>query len=88
MPYVKQKVRDEYEKFIEVIISSAPNMALGTVNYIISRLIWSAFNGTPTYDHGNNLRGVLKCVSDEFYRRKMVPLEQDAIDRNGDLPEA
>ena len=32
-----------------------------------------------------DITGVVRCVHDEFYRRKVAPYEDKAIDKNGDV---
>ncbi len=37
------------------------------------------------YSKANELVGVLECVKQEFYRRQVVPYEEEKIRENGDL---
>lgn len=91
MPYVRQEARDrfEHEAIEEIMASFAKvseiHIAPGEVNYIISTIIWELFDRNPCYSTANDLMGVLECVKQEFYRRKVAPYEDEKIKENGDL---
>ena len=53
--------------------------------YIISTIIWKSFEKQMNYSKANELVGVLECVKQEFYRRQVVPYEEEKIGENGDL---
>ena len=61
------------------------NPSPGEVNYVISTIIWKLFDADRRYTTGNNLVGVLECVKQEFYRRKLAPYEDIKIQENGDI---
>lgn len=90
MPYIKQEFRPQYDAIINALLDKLKENGPppGDLNYCISRIIWSLFNEDPRYAKGEALRGCLKEVSNEFRRRKLVPLEERKIQENGDLPEA
>ena len=95
MPYIKQDKRKDYDKLIYeitcVLLDSGPpgkygNTAdVGDLNYVISSIIWNLFDSDTCYSTGNNLMGVLECVKQEFYRRKLSEYENIKIKENGDL---
>lgn len=93
MPYIKQEDRKNYDDLIRKMVDTLldnntkdSNVAIvGDVNYVISSIIWSLFETKKTYTNGNNLVGVLECVKQEFYRRKLAPYEDKKIEENGDL---
>ena len=89
MPYIAQDRRDEFDPSIEELqyqLQKLGNVE-GDLNYVISRLIGSAFQNETRYHMIARVRGVLKDVGDEFYRRLGGPYEDQAIAKNGDIPE-
>ena len=96
MPYIKQKDREWMDSYIDNLIEGldearrndegeiAKDIA-GDLNYIISTLIWTLFDRTPSYTQGNSFLGVLSAVAAEFYRRKLAPYEDKKIIDNGDI---
>ncbi len=89
MPYIAQDMRDKFDPSIEELQTQlhALGNSEGDLNYIISRLIGSAFQDETRYHMIARVRGVLGDVGDEFYRRLAVPYEDMAIAKNGDIPE-
>lgn len=74
MPYIKQELRDKI-----------PQNA-GMLNYrIIRLLLWYLRAKGECYQTYNDIIGVLECVKQEFYRRKVSKYEDGAIARNGDV---
>ena len=96
MPYIEQEVRDDYDKktikwFREAMvircrggIDSNPQFA-GDMNWLISSILWAAFDANPSYRRGNEIVGILESAKQEFYRRKLTPYEDGKILENGDL---
>ncbi len=89
MPYIAQDRRDKFDPSIEELQTQlqALGNSEGDLNYVISRLIGSAFQDETRYHMIARVRGVLGDVGDEFYRRLAVPYEDMAIAKNGDIPE-
>ena len=60
---------------------------LGQLNYSIMMTIsdYLHITGVSGYAPMNNVMGVLSCVQQEFYRRKMVPYEEKKMAENGDI---
>jgi hypothetical protein len=92
MPYIKNEERKKYEKLIQDLVDTLLNAGVdqnlatvGDVNYVISSVIWKLFDKKTSYTNGNNLIGVLECVKQEFYRRKLAPYEEEKIKENGDI---
>lgn len=90
MPYIDQVDRIDYNEPVEELASllttnTDGKPVAGEVNYVISKLVWDLFDANPSYTLGNNLVGVLECVKQEFYRRKLAPYEDAKIEENGDL---
>ena len=89
MPYIKQDRRKTLDSSIEAlqIRLAAAGGNEGDLNYVISRLIGSAFLNDTRYHTIARVTGVLDNVKAEFYRRLGVPYENEAIEKNGDVPE-
>ena len=93
MPYIKKEDRKDYDDLIEEVVGrlldkgpkDSGTAVVGDVNYVISSIIWKLFDAKTSYTVGNNLVGVLECVKQEFYRRKIGPYEDLKISENGDL---
>lgn len=68
----------------------------GELNYLLTSLClaylkergWSEEIGEsiPAYYLLNEIMGVLACVTQEFYRKQAVPVEEFKAQANGDLP--
>ena len=96
MPYIAQDRRKQLDGEIEALQkrlteishwSSPSSGNEGDLNYVISRLVGSAFLNETRYHTIARVTGVLDNVKAEFYRRLGVPYENEAIEKNGDLPE-
>lgn len=88
MPYITKKKREQWDWEIvrtgrSLIMSN--DIGPGDLNYIISSIIWKAFDKDTSYTKANELIGVLECVKQEFYRRKVVPYEEEKMKENGDI---
>jgi len=57
----------------------------GELNYIISRILISYTRGRETYEMLNTVIGALEAAKLEFYRRQVVPYEDEKIALNGDI---
>ena len=79
MPYIKQSRR----KGAQTLPTDA-----GELNYAITMLIhnfWQNRNATG-YQNLNDIIGALEGAKLEFYRRMVVPYEDQKIRDNGDVP--
>ena len=90
MPYIKKEKRAKIDRSVHDLLNclhdsqtGEPNV--GETNYAISSLIWWLFEYKKSYSTANNLIGVLECVKQEFYRRRVAPYEDEKIKENGDL---
>jgi hypothetical protein len=79
MPYIKQEQRNELTQ------GKKPQDA-GELNYQITKILLE-YRGSKgeSYATYNEMMGVLSCVSQEFYRRWVVPYEEKKIRENGDV---
>ena len=63
----------------------------GALNYGITMLLlahlagFQSYGTEITYQHLNDCIGALESAKLEFYRRVVVPFEEEAIKRNGDI---
>lgn len=79
MPYIKKK----YRRWLGSLIEKIGILDVGELNYFITNLL---IRQKPTsYKDYNSLIGVLECVKQEFYRRKVALYEDEKIEENGDL---
>ncbi len=77
MPYIKPDERNEFARETPVTI--------GQLNYAITMLCQDFIGSRPSYSEYNEIVGVLECAKQEFYRRAMVPYEDEKIKENGDV---
>jgi hypothetical protein len=90
MPYIIPADRKQFDPAIEELVDALTNHGFsklkpGDLNYAVSKIVWGAFDKNPSYTFGNELVGVLECIKQEFYRRKLAPYEEAKIKENGDL---
>jgi len=88
MPYIKQNDRQHLDEALVQrarLLITNEDLSPGDLNYIISTIIWKSFEKQMNYSKANELVGVLECVKQEFYRRQVVPYEEEKIGENGDL---
>ena len=87
MPYIKPETRAFLEPALEhffdgVIITT---LSPGELNYILTRIVLACWGNGRNYGKITGITGVLKNVSDEFYRRVAVPYEDAKCKQNGDV---
>ena len=89
MPYIKQNERNPFdphiEKLIDILKQKPAWNSMGSVNYIITKIILSLWHNCRTYHMGNAIVGVLHCAASEFVRRHLSKLEDEKIRQNGDV---
>jgi len=88
MPYIKQVDRilldQKLNELINTLFNNSSNDSKdGMINYIVSRIIDRMYS--PSYHQYNRAIGVLECIKQEFYRRKVAPYEDLKIQQNGDI---
>lgn len=86
MPYINTYRRCHYSELDETIDSYVVKSA-GELNYLITLLCinYLTSNAPESYDNYNSVIGALESAKLEFYRRRVVDYEQQAIKRNGDV---
>ena len=80
MPYITEVTRRE------LVHDKVTPHSAGELNYLITKLIlaYSAEKGR-TYTTFNEVVGALECCKQEFYRRVVVPYEEEKRKENGDV---
>ena len=92
MPYISEERRRVLDTHIEGLQKALSGLAIrggseGDLNYTISRLVGAVFLNETRYHTIARVTGVLDNVIQEFYRRLGIPYENQAIEKNGDVPE-
>jgi len=95
MPYIPQKDRPELDKHIDALAEEIKKKTkesgneagfAGLLNYSVTRLILKIIPA-KRYWVIALVTGVLKNISQEFYRRFAGPYEDEQIKKNGDVYE-
>lgn len=89
MPYIRQEDRLRFENLVKTMNLTKIETA-GELNYLITHLAHAFVNQKPkkSYQNYNDAVGAMTGAQLEFYRRYVVPYENDKILENGDVPEA
>jgi len=58
---------------------------MGAINYVISKMLKKHVAQRKSYDHINDVLGVVIGVLLEFYRREAAPYEDMKIEENSDI---
>lgn len=85
MPYIPQGSRDYMDPEVKALRAKIESP--GELNYAITRLVGHRWSSQGRYVSICIVIGTLFCVALEFYRRAAAPYEDEALDRNGDIPE-
>ena len=89
MPYIDPILRKDLDPSIEqlyVALDSLPTEFIpGCLNYIISKLSFKLIARDRGYATMSCVRGAIGDAYDEFYRRLMIPYEDEKIKQNGDV---
>jgi len=82
MPYIKQVNRKPIDKLLNGLLEY--QFTVGELNYVITRLI-DTHCAERGYQILNDAVGVLECVKQEFYRRRVAPFEDEKCRENGEV---
>ncbi len=82
MPYIKQHRRAIMDSFIRDL--GLQIKSDGELNYVITRLL-DDYHGAGEYDELNQVMGILSCIAQEFYRRRVSVLEDAKRLENGEV---
>lgn len=87
MPYINRIARRKYDQTINDLLDilRANHVTPGDINYVFSSIVWRLFDSNKSYTTGNELIGVLECVKQEFYRKKLAIYEDIKEKENGSL---
>lgn len=99
MPYIPEKDRPDLDNEIKALSDQILKIHkeygydgafLGLVNYsftsVLCQILLKGFD-RPRYWHSPAIRGTLKDIGDELYRRVFIDYEDVQIHKNGDVPE-
>ena len=81
MPYIPEEDREALELTHDLKV---PETA-GELNYVITAMLLRYLGTQAKYADYNEVIGVLECVKQELYRRRIVPYEQTKKDQHGDV---
>jgi len=87
MPYIPAERREErFDEHLERILEGIE--VQGDLTYCIYWLMvkWARSKpGRPSYHNYSPSGAACQDANSEFYRKEMIPLEDNAIERNGDI---
>ncbi|MFA7101176.1 MAG: LAGLIDADG family homing endonuclease [Bacilli bacterium] len=86
MPYIKKEEREKLDHWVDNVLfhMSSIEGKDGAVNYVITRIIDDVY-GNGGYAVFNRAMGVLECVKQELWDRKVRPYEDNKIRQSGDV---
>lgn len=85
MPYIKEKSRNAISSYGEVVINEAGELNYYITTTILKYLERKEHNKQTCYADWNEIMGVLECIKQEIYRRKIAPYEDKKCKENGDV---
>jgi hypothetical protein len=88
MPYIKKERRAEIAKDSKFgfNIEAIDVESVGELNFAITKLCLDFLERDGrAYRSFNEIVGVLECVKLEFYRKAVVPYEEEKTKENGDV---
>jgi len=84
MPYINKLERCDLDPHINGF--SEKISTIGQLNYYITKLCLNFLKrSTISYTALNEIPGVLECVKAEFYRKIMIPFEDQKCITNGEV---
>lgn len=87
MPYIDKDDRIALDNVLDPLSEQLEKLGFkaGNLNYCIYKLLLFYFKNNAGYEMVARVSGVLQNVSDEFYRKWVVPYEEKKIAENGDI---
>lgn len=99
MPYITKEDRKKFEKAKYYEIGCETDVypisylgrtieSAGEMNYVFTRIIKEYFDNLDhpvRYQDLNDVLGVLECCKQEFYRRIIIPYEENKMKDHGDV---
>ena len=89
MPYLKLQHKGVAKKLLDE--ASSILMSPGMLNYLLTSVCLTYLQkkgeekGSPSYSDFSEVIGALESAKLEFYRRAVVPYEDEKIKQNGDV---
>ena len=85
MPYIDEGLREAWEPVLKEFREMS-NISQGELNYIFTQIALHYIEDHGmSYTRGSEVITAFECAKLEFYRRKMVPYEDEKIKENGDV---
>ena len=86
MPYIKQRIRAQYNGYLRQITNMVmreknPNAVM---TYVIYKMIKTLYD-KPEWDIKSDALKILEAVKIEFYRKCIAEYEEEKIIENGDI---
>lgn len=89
MPYIEHNSRVHLDVVLRPMcdkIINGDSIGPGDMNYLISQMCLAyTLRGVLSYTKLNDIVGLLECIKQEFYRRKVAPYEENKMHVNGDI---
>ena len=89
MPYISKEDRQIYAKEITALTQKLGSLSeadlAGHLNYCFSKIAFTLLDNKRRYVRANTINGVFVSAQQEFYRRKVLPYENEKIEENGDI---
>jgi hypothetical protein len=86
MPYVTKEERRWLNEALSGLLGKH-DLSPGQLNYLITTILVDQYMEQESYTKFNELMGVLECVKQELYRRRVAPYEDKKKELNGDVYE-
>lgn len=87
MPYIRPDLRPPLDDLTAPLLEHIKALPVeeqdGALNYAVTRILHGLY--PRRYFHMNRAMGVLSAITEEFYRRKVAPYEDEKIAENGDV---
>lgn len=87
MPYIKPNRRKKFEYALDLLSDEIDPLSAGELNFVISMIVndWANNHEVLSYAVLNEAHGTFLSAAAEFYRRRVVEYEEQAIATNGDI---
>ena len=86
MPYIKPEQRKKFEEVLEYLDRFIRIENCGELNYLLTKVILIYLNQKgERYQTYNDIIGVLECIKQELYRKKIAEYENLKENQNGTI---
>lgn len=89
IPYIKKERRAVLQR-VKVSDVGRSIASAGELNWLITRVSCDYLLAIPEpfgYEELNEIMGVFESAKQEFYRKVVVPFEEEKLEKNGDVYE-